>query len=306
MDYDCNHFEKIMLSLLDTKNEVLCISTQHRLLRSHYGFMPIVIMHIWNLIKKNLPKNARPKHLIWLFAYCKSYLEYDQYCALFQVSIPTFRDWVWLMAKVVSQIEIVSNLILYKKNSTFTKKIIKINFENRFHLDNGSKCKISVDGTDCPIREPSEFSGRWYSHKFRGAGLRYELGVCIQTGHIVWVNGPYPCGSFPDLKIARHKLIHQLLPGEMFVADRGYRDGGVHAMTPTGYNTPGERMKSIVRARHESVNGRLKKFKILSTPFRNKLDKHYMIFYLLTNAVQIEIECCTEMYDVYYNDVEVV
>jgi hypothetical protein len=135
--------------------------------------------------------------------------------------------------------------------------------------------------------------------------LRYELGVCIQTGHIVWINGPYPCGSFPDLRIARHKLIHHLVPGEMFVADRGYRDGGTYAMTPTGYNTPGERMKSVVRARHESINGRLKKFKILSTPFRNKIDKHYMVFNSLVHAVQLELEYGNDLYPVFYNDREI-
>jgi hypothetical protein len=37
--------------------------------------------------------------------------------------------------------------------------------------DNGSKCHVSVDGTDFRIHEPSPFSPRWYSHKFKGAGL---------------------------------------------------------------------------------------------------------------------------------------
>jgi hypothetical protein len=173
----------------------------------------------------------------------------------------------------------------------------------RFLKDNGSRCKVSVDGMDCPIREPSDFSSRWYSHKFRGAGLRYELAICIQTSHLVWVNGPYPCGSFPDIKIARDKLIPQLLPGEMFVADRGYRDGGIHAQTPTGYNTSGERMRSVVRARHERINSTLKKFKILSTPFRNEIDKHYMVFYSITKVVQIELMNGEGTYPVYYNDV---
>jgi hypothetical protein len=126
--------------------------------------------------------------------------------------------------------------------------------DNRFHNDNDSTCKLSVDGTDCPIREPQEFSSRWYSHKFKGAGLRYKVALCIQTGWIVWKNGPYPCGSFPDIRIVRDRLIHFLLPGEKYVADRGYRDGGLYADTPTGFNNPGQRMRSIVRARHETVN----------------------------------------------------
>jgi DDE superfamily endonuclease len=178
----------------------------------------------------------------------------------------------------------------------------QVDFDNRYMSDNGSTCKITVDGTDCPIREPTNFSGRWYSHKFKGAGLRYEVGVCIQTGWIVWKNGPYPCGSWPDLRIARDKLVHYLVPGEKFIADRGYRDGGVYADTPTGYNNICQRMKSIVRARHETVNARIKNYKILSTRFRNTLDKHYMAFHAIINILQVEIENGSTLYQVYYND----
>jgi hypothetical protein len=168
--------------------------------------------------------------------------------------------------------------------------------------DNGSRCKISVDGTDCPIREPIPFSSRWYSHKFKGPGLRYEVAVCIQTGWIVWKNGPYPCGPFPDLTIARDKLHGEMAPGEMYVADRGYSDAYEFGDTPTGYNTTGQRMKSIVRARHEGVNARIKKFKILSTRFRNQLKYHYMVFHAIVNVLQLEIENGTTMYEVYYDD----
>ena len=64
--------------------------------------------------------------------------------------------------------------------------------------DPGQRCKITVDGTDFRIQEPSPFDPKWYSHKFRGPGLRYEIGVCIKTGWIVWVNGPFPAGAWPD------------------------------------------------------------------------------------------------------------
>jgi len=53
-------------------------------------------------------------------------------------------------------------------------------------------CFVSVDGTDSRISEPSPFSATWYSHKFHGAGLRYEVGLSISTGQIVWVNGAFP------------------------------------------------------------------------------------------------------------------
>jgi hypothetical protein len=160
-----------------------------------------------------------------------------------------------------------------------------------------------VDGTDCPIQEPTKFSGRWYSHKFKGAGLRYELGISIQTGWIVWKNGPYPCWAFPDIKIARHKLVKELLPGEKYVADRVYFDGGQFADTPTGFSTLKQRMQSLVRAQHETVNSRLKKFHILSTRYRNDINTHYLIFHALCNVLQVEITQGAVLFHINYNDV---
>jgi hypothetical protein len=69
---------------------------------------------------------------------------------------------------------------------------------------------MTLDGTDFRIHEPQPFDRKWYSHKFKGPGVRYEVGVCIQTGHMCWVNGPYPCGEWTDLKIARSCIVEML------------------------------------------------------------------------------------------------
>ena len=68
--------------------------------------------------------------------------------------------------------------------------------------------------------EPTNFDPKWYSHKFKGPGLRYEVGLCIRTGHIVWAYGGLPCGEWPDLKLARNVFIHRLLPNEKALADK--------------------------------------------------------------------------------------
>jgi hypothetical protein len=85
-------------------------------------------------------------------------------------------------------------------------------------------CKVTVDGTNCQIQEPWPFKEVnekwWYSHEFKGPGLRYEVAICIQTGDMVWINGPFMCGNPPDLKIFPWNLKHRLAPGEMVEADR--------------------------------------------------------------------------------------
>jgi hypothetical protein len=112
MNYNEDEVRSIMLILLNTKNNNICDNTITRLLRSHYGVLPVVVLHIWNVIKNNLPINARVKHLLWMFAYCKSYGEYEHYSTMFKVSIPSFSSWVWQIAKLVGQMEIVSKFFI--------------------------------------------------------------------------------------------------------------------------------------------------------------------------------------------------
>jgi hypothetical protein len=56
-------------------------------------------------------------------------------------------------------------------------------------------CKITVDGTNFWIYEPMPFDRKWYSHKINGPAVRYKVGICIKTGWIVWINGPFPAGK---------------------------------------------------------------------------------------------------------------
>jgi hypothetical protein len=91
----------------------------------------------------------------------------------------------------------------------------KVNVKNRFQGGNGSTCLLTVDGTDFRIQEPSPFWRGWYSHKFRGPGLRYEVALNIQNGWICWVKGPFAPGPWPDIKIFRGWLKGILEFGEM-------------------------------------------------------------------------------------------
>ena len=72
--------------------------------------------------------------------------------------------------------------------------------------------------------EPTEFDPKWWSHKFNGPDLRYEIGICIRTGKVVWAHGGMPCGEWPDLRLARNAIIGAVGPREMIIADRGYND----------------------------------------------------------------------------------
>lgn len=108
--------------------------------------------------------------------------------------------------------------------------------------------------------------------------MRYEVGLNIQTAEIVWTNGPFPCGAWPDLRIARNEVIFHIGENERILADGGYNDGGEFFETPTGINNDDQRMKQLARARHETINRRLKQWNILGRVFRHGVEKHSIIF----------------------------
>jgi len=146
---------------------------------------------------------------------------------------------------------------------------------------------MTVDGTDCPIQEPSPFSRKWWSHKFNGPGLRYEVGVCIQTGDIVWVNGAYPCGRWTDLRIFRHRLKAFLLPNELVEVDKGYRGDERCRIPQHRVSHSDERAKRRARARHEQINSRIKIFNVLTDEFRHDIHEHQHCFFACAVLTQL-------------------
>ena len=153
---------------------------------------------------------------------------------------------------------------------------------------------MTVDGTDYQIQEPypwqNERHRKFYSHKFKGAGLRYEIGVCIKTGHIVWYHGPFPCGAFPDIKIFRLKLKTHLHLGERVIADQGYKGDYAVCTKLDAKNEDHKKSMSVARARHETVNGRLKQWQCLRQVWRHDRSKHEYVFQAVCTLTQIEFE----------------
>ena len=95
---------------------------------------------------------------------------------------------------------------------------------------------MSVDGTDIRIAEHGK---KFYSFKFRKSALRYEVAICILTGDIVWINGPYEPGIWNDIKVFRDSLLSHLEPNERVEADDGYiGEHPQHIKCPAGFANP--------------------------------------------------------------------
>eukprot|EP00804_Cyclotella_cryptica_P007920 CCRYP_019665-RA/>CCRYP_019665-RA protein AED:0.08 eAED:0.08 QI:0/-1/0/1/-1/0/1/0/146 len=134
------------------------------------------------------------------------------------------------------------------------------------------------------------YDPKFCSHKFKSNGLKYEVGVCIQSGNIVWVNGPFRRGE-SDTTIARQAVINALDDGEMFEADGGYGGEDFYIKIPKDATTDEQRrIKTITRSRHETANSRLKVFAILRDKFHHGLEKHSMCFRAVAVIPQLSIE----------------
>lgn len=140
--------------------------------------------------------------------------------------------------------------------------------------------------------EPTEFDPKWFSHKFSGPGVRYEIGICIATGNIVWAHGGYPCGEWPDLRLARDAFIDHLEIDEKALADKGYRDNNYFV------NPNGDPLKKKILARHETANKRVKQFYSMKDVFRHVLTLHPSFFRACVNLTQIMIVNGEPLYDV--------
>jgi hypothetical protein len=96
---------------------------------------------------------------------------------------------VWPMLSAIQQMEsqVVSSLLFI-----FQKWFPIILFLIFSAIQINWYSTITIDGTDFSIYEPAPFSTEWFSHKFKGPGVRYELAISIRGGNTVHIHGPFP------------------------------------------------------------------------------------------------------------------
>jgi hypothetical protein len=175
---------------------------------------------------------------------------------------------------------------------------LQIIWENRKKGDTGNDCLVTVDGTDCRVTRQGQGgetqAKAFKSHKFNGNGVRYEVCICILTGDIVWVLGPFPCGDWPDIVIFRFALKQMLDEFERVEADDGYvGEDPLHVKAASSaVHDQDAKMRYVrgrVRMRQETVNKRLKQFNVLKDIFRHDVEFHGACFRACAVLTQLSI-----------------
>lgn len=101
----------------------------------------------------------------------------------------------------------------------------------------------------------------------------------------MWAFGGFPCGATPDLTLARQSFVLHLEDREKALGDKGYNDPSVFIL-PNETNAVEHK---TIMARHETVNKRIRQFKVLSDRFRHKLTFHRRCFHAVVNITQLNI-----------------
>lgn len=266
--------------------------------RGFFGASIDVITDIWNRVQPFIDDehagSSHPKHLLWCLVFLKIYSTEEVHCRIVGWPAPkTFRKWSWYFVGKIAQLK-DEIIVLDKRFDEYDETSI-------------SSCFMSVDGIDCPVNEPWPFESKWYSHKFNGPGVKYEVGVSIQRCDIVWINGPFVC-STNDGTIFGNELAGLLASDEGVEVDQGYQ-GHPKFKNPSVNLSHVQRLqKNKVRGRHENVNARLKMYNVLCIPFRHlkprqeMMEKHKKCFQAIAVLTQVKFESDGErLYHVQYD-----
>ena len=161
----------------------------------------------------------------------------------------------------------------------------------------------SVDGADFRFQA----SGKWaYSYKYKKSGLRYLVALCIKTGDIVYLDGPFPPGDMNDLSCFRWAMKGFLDEDKRVEADDGYvGEAPACIKCPKSFTNDQTKlaMQSRVRSRHETVNKRMKQFNCLKNQFRHHdIEKHSSCFRAVAVLTQLSMEMGEPLFEVEYSD----
>jgi hypothetical protein len=267
---------------------------------AHFGPSPDVVAALWtNLCTTQVaaakidPRKHRLKDFLVALHWLKVYPTERERKIAIKVGKNSGRKWSWLYVRKIAALK--DEVIKWpeKWETIFT---------------------VSVDGVHFRLKEPTskeyKFLPEYFSHKHGSARLDYEIAINIFMGQVVRIVGPFPAGR-GDLDIFQEEGLMDLIPhGHKVIADRGYH--GLYEIISTPNPCDDEdvaRFKSLALARHETFNGRLKRFCCLRETFRGNgikvdgeklthLEAHGIVFDAVAVICQLELMLDSPLFDV--------
>lgn len=262
--------------------------------KEHFGPSPSVIAAVWSDIlttsidlgllpddksEKGFKKLLTAIHFLW--AYPKNAGILASTCGTYKRDVEGERLWKWV--KVLEKLQAI--------------KIVWP--EERYNDPNGQIFVVSVDCVDMKTREKSspEFNvdREQFTQKFNHGGVKYEIAIDPYEPKVVWINGPFRGGE-NDKTIFTNELMAKIPEGKLVVADSIYtnqKDPELMRKVALPSNCDSKELgnfKSRLRARHESLNGRMKDFRCLDVTYHHPHKQHGHMCKAVCVLVQYEMD----------------
>jgi hypothetical protein len=284
------------LRLVDKRSqESVCRSTQVSRFRDFFGSLPVVYSQLWEDLQMTNIEEARivigvPEtdltYFLLTINFLKKYPTENATSGLFAISEKTARDWKWYYSR---KIQALMPQKIFWPNEWVAEGDIPVFL-------------VSVDGIHCRTFEPTNHkwskNPKYYSHKFKQAGLAYEVALSVFQNKVVSVNGPFPA-SVNDTTIFRDGIRDMIPEGKRAIVDNGYKGKDPKYSKPNSVDSPALRnFKGRARSRQECFNSRLKNFHCLSENFRHGEEKHKVCFEAIAVIGQYQLELGSPLFDV--------
>ena len=193
----------------------------------------------------------------------------------------------------------------YAKGNLFWKWVrriaslsgIKIVWGAELDDPNGSSNAVWIDCADMPtweVKHPTlpKDTG-WCSHKHARCAVKYQITLAVHSPKIVNISGPHRGGESDKTVLELSGVLEKLQEGKLAVCDKGYIDRKLaHKLSwPNPHDAPDtNEYKSRIRMRGETINGRMKFFKILRECYRHKIEYHNDVYMAVAVMVQYQMD----------------
>ncbi|MHB1873186.1 MAG: transposase family protein [Steroidobacteraceae bacterium] len=125
--------------------------------------------------------------------------------------------------------------------------------------------------------------------------IKYEVGVRITDGQIVWISGPFPGKMHDNTMLRQGGLLEKIQDWELLLGDKGYQ--GNHKVvipfkrnvTQTYWTQSWNAAVSNVRITVEWAIGRIKRFKTMNQKWRHSLKSHSVVFNVCAHIAQLSM-----------------
>lgn len=137
------------------------------------------------------------------------------------------------------------------------------------------------------MNKPTSSEIKTYSDKIHAPSLRCKIDLSVSSGGLMWFNGLFPDGTYPDLLIFKKKIVLHFTNNEQLIDDNGH----FHTLftLPIYVFKYRKELHSVFWAFHIVVIEIFKKFNYFRAIFTHIKDTHLTFLHTTTPSTALMI-----------------